>query len=176
MQTIMFIMALPFLLGETYMQEKVFTQQDIEDLRRARAQRIEERKKQMQNVDLEISRMQETYLLGKPIEIRIAFINRSDEVIPLGNFYISNIINVSVTDRTGNQIPAILRPIITFHSGPRRKGKNLGKFETVIDLNDYAEIKHAGVYQVTIQTKGEIYGQMKINNRSITITVEEKKE
>ena len=48
------------------------------------------------------------------------------------------------------------------------------KYPELIHINNYVEITKPGIYQVTVQTKGDYYSRMKVNKRTITVKVEEK--
>jgi hypothetical protein len=109
--------------------------------------------------------------------VRVSFINKSAHTIYISPFSLHDIIDFSVSDSSGNRLPARVE---------NRKSNSVGGYEEEIkpwrtfsrtfSLKQWVEIKSPGVYRVTVNTKGKVFSQMKKNEASMTITVEEKKD
>jgi hypothetical protein len=126
--------------------------------------------------EMEIHSTKETYRVGHALWLRIDFINRDDFPFIFGRPEMRRILNVSMTDDSGNQLPVKSYKDRMNGGGPMNEIKPGEKYSDVIDLLNYVEITNPGTYEVTVETKGDYYSRMRINKRKITIKIEEKRE
>jgi hypothetical protein len=110
--------------------------------------------------------------MGDDLRLHVDFVNQGDLAVILGRPNMRRILDISMMDQSGNQLPVKPYRDRMIGGGPMNEIKPGEKYFEIIHLNNYVEITNPGTYEVTVQTKGEKYNRMRINKRTITIKIE----
>jgi hypothetical protein len=145
-------------------------------LEKWRKKRATQYAKDLGGLEIDIYPSEETYRVGDDLRLHVDFVNRGDLSVIFGRPNMRSILDVSMKDQSGNQLPVKPYRDKMIGGGPMNEIKPGERYPELIHINNYVEITKPGIYQVTVQTKGDYYSRMKVNKRTITIKVEEKKE
>ncbi len=106
--------------------------------------------------------------------LKISLINHSAKYIDMGLFDPWEIVDVAVSDQTGKRLPDRPRPQRKVGGGYSQGIEPGGRLSWQLDPTSCAKIKYPGAYWIEISTVGDVHSLMKITNRTLQYTFEER--